>query len=87
MPEVTWGAVRAAFCCGATFSMGANVMSAGSANVYSLGACAEEYRFGVAGNVVKVKQQKKTLNNKEKKKAKKLKEARRARLGEVNDSE
>ena len=40
-----------------------------------------------AGNVVKVKQQKKTLNNKEKKKAKKLKEARRARGEEVSDSE
>ena len=40
-----------------------------------------------AGNVVKVKQQKKTLNNKEKKKAKKLKEARRERGEEVSDSE
>ena len=40
-----------------------------------------------AGNVVKVKQQKKTLNNKEKKKAKKLKEAQRARGEEVSDSE
>ena len=37
--------------------------------------------------MVKVKQQKKTLNNKEKKKAKKLKEAQRARGEEVSDSE
>lgn len=48
---------------------------------------AQEETVDAFGNVVKIKQQKKNLNNKEKKKAKKLKEARRARGEEVSDSE
>ncbi|EIE22864.1 elongation factor EF-3 [Coccomyxa subellipsoidea C-169] len=47
----------------------------------------EEETVDAFGNIVKIKQQKKTLNNKEKKKAKKLRDARRARGEEVSDSE
>lgn len=47
----------------------------------------EEETVDAFGNIVKIKQQKKTLNNKEKKKAKKLRDACRARGEEVSDSE